>query len=238
MRIISYNIHHGTDLDGKLDLERIAKLIHESKATIIGLQEVDKYYGERSDFKDQAKELAKLLNFHYCYGVNLNLEPTENNINNRQYGIATLSKYPIINAEHIFLNSYGKEQRGVLSATIEKSGMQMNIYNTHLGIDVPSRSSQINELIHITAKFQGPKVLLGDFNTEPCSKEIQLLLNNTVFIDSFKNVENANTFPSNDPHQRIDYIFTSSNIKNANQRVIHSSASDHLPIITECCLIL
>lgn len=233
MHIMSYNIQHGTDLDGQLDLERIAKVITASQGTIIGLQEVDKFYSERSDFKNQAKELATLLNFHYCYGANLNLEPTNGRTENRQYGIAILSKYPIVKSEHILLSSYGKEQRGVLGATIDKDGVQINIYNTHLGLDVPSRITQINELIDITAKFQGPKVLLGDLNTDPQSEEIQSLLKLTDFVDSFKNIRNANTFPSNEPNQRIDYIFTNTDIEILNQIVIHSDASDHLPIMIE-----
>lgn len=233
MHIMSYNIQHGTGLDGKLDLERIAKVITASKGTIIGLQEVDKFYSERSDFKDQAKELAKLLNFHYCYGANLNLQSTNDQAKNRQYGVAILSKYPIIKSEHLLLSSYGKEQRGVLSATIDKNGVQMNIYNTHLGLDVPSRTTQIDELIDITTRFQGPKVLLGDFNTDPQSKEIQSFLKLTDFVDSFKNISKANTFPSNDPNQRIDYIFTNTDIELLNQKVINSNASDHLPIMIE-----
>ena len=238
MNIISYNIHHGVGLDGKLSLKRIANLITESSGTIIGIQEVDKFYSDRSNFEDQAKELATLLNFHYCYEANISLEPTDGNTKDRQYGIAILSKYPIIKSEHILLSSYGKEQRGVLSATIDINGVYITVYNTHLGLDVPSRITQVNELIDITARFQGPKVLLGDFNTEPGSEEIQLLLNNTDFVDSFKNIKNANTFPSIDPNKRIDYIFTSAHIRNANQKVIHSSASDHLPIITKLTITL
>ena len=41
LKILSYNIHHGEGVDKKLDLERIAKLISESDADIVALQEVD-----------------------------------------------------------------------------------------------------------------------------------------------------------------------------------------------------
>jgi hypothetical protein len=33
LRVMTYNIHHGEGVDGKLDLERIAKLITETKLT-------------------------------------------------------------------------------------------------------------------------------------------------------------------------------------------------------------
>ena len=43
------------------DLERIAKVIEDSGAEIIGLQEVDNHWAERSNFEDQAKWLADRL---------------------------------------------------------------------------------------------------------------------------------------------------------------------------------
>ena len=56
---MSYNIHHGEGIDGKLDLERIAKLIVDVKADIVGLQEVDRGC-ERTQKRDLPAELGKL----------------------------------------------------------------------------------------------------------------------------------------------------------------------------------
>ena len=41
-RVMTYNIHHGEGLDGKVDLLRIAELIKREGADIVALQEVDK----------------------------------------------------------------------------------------------------------------------------------------------------------------------------------------------------
>ncbi|PTX59986.1 hypothetical protein C8P63_110131 [Melghirimyces profundicolus] len=41
VRVMTYNIHAGIGSDGKYDLSRIAKVIEESNADVIGLQEVD-----------------------------------------------------------------------------------------------------------------------------------------------------------------------------------------------------
>ena len=49
IRVMSYNIHHGEGIDGKLDLKRIGDIIKNSNADIIGLQEVDKNFGSRSN---------------------------------------------------------------------------------------------------------------------------------------------------------------------------------------------
>ncbi|WP_233881276.1 endonuclease/exonuclease/phosphatase family protein [Virgibacillus halodenitrificans] len=235
VNVMSYNIHHGVGLDGKLDLNRIAEVIEDAEADIIGIQEVDRYYGARSDFQDQAKELAKILGYHYVYGANLNLAPAEGREENRQYGTGILSKYPIIDSENILLNSFGNEQRGLLRAKINVRGVHVNFYNTHLGLTVNERVAQVEEINNVKNIFPGPSVLVGDLNAEPNSEEFQLLLNNGNFVDTFadEDEEDANTFPVIDPIKRIDYILTSPHIEYSDQEVIDTQASDHLPLVTE-----
>ncbi|WP_087972244.1 endonuclease/exonuclease/phosphatase family protein [Oceanobacillus rekensis] len=233
VKVMSYNIYHGVGQDGKLDLPRIAKVIQDADADIIGLQEVDRFYGDRSDFQDQTRELAKLLGYHYVYGANLNLEPAEGQEENRQYGTGILSKYPIIDSENIYLSSFGNEQRGLLRTKINVRGVQMNFFNTHLGLNAPERNKQVEEIIEVKSSFEDPSVLVGDLNAEPNSEEFQLLLNKGNFVDTFSEVENSNTFPVVDPMKRIDYILTSPDIKFTNPEVIYTEASDHLPLVTE-----
>lgn len=233
VNVMSYNIYHGVGLDGELDLERIAKVIQDADADIIGIQEVDRFYGDRSDFQDQTKELAKLLGYDYVYGANLNLDPAEGQEENRQYGTGILSKYPIIDSENIFLSSFGNEQRGLLRTTINVRGVHVNFYNTHLGLNASERTAQVEEIIEEKSSFGGPSVLVGDLNAEPHSDEFQLLLNEGNFIDTFADVENSATFPVLESNKRIDYILTSPFIEFNNQDVIYTEASDHLPVVTE-----
>ena len=42
IRVLSYNIHHGAGVDGKLDLPRIAGVITAVKPDLVALQEVDR----------------------------------------------------------------------------------------------------------------------------------------------------------------------------------------------------
>jgi endonuclease/exonuclease/phosphatase (EEP) superfamily protein YafD len=48
LRVLTYNIHHGVGEDGVLDLERIARVIADSGADVIGLQEVDRHWSART----------------------------------------------------------------------------------------------------------------------------------------------------------------------------------------------
>ena len=57
LTVMTYNIRTGIGMDGVRDLERIAGVIRESAAVVVGLQEVDKGT-TRSDGVDQTKVLA------------------------------------------------------------------------------------------------------------------------------------------------------------------------------------
>ena len=40
-RVMTYNIHHAQGLDGKVDLDRVAKVITDANADAVALQELD-----------------------------------------------------------------------------------------------------------------------------------------------------------------------------------------------------
>src|SRR5690606_4915310 len=109
---------------------------------------------------------------------------------------------------------------------INVRGIHVNFYNTHLGLSVEERVSQVREIIGISSAFEGPNVLVGDLNAEPHSEEFQLLLNEGNFVDVFEGQDNANTFPVENPIKRIDYILTSPTVEASNQEVLYTEASD------------
>lgn len=235
IKIMSYNIHHAEGLDRVLDLERIAKVIEDSGAEIIGLQEVDNHWSERSNFEDQAKWLAERLDMHYTYAANLDNEPLNPREPRRQYGTAVLSKYPIIASTNYPLTKIGNtEQRGLLETVINVKGHHLKFYNTHLALTSAEREIQIKEIIEIASKTNGPKAIVGDLNAVPDSFEMQPLFSH--YKDAFADQNEAYTIPADQPNKRIDYIFTSNEIETANAEVISTTASDHLPIVAELTL--
>jgi len=74
--VLTYNIHHGEGVDGKLDLVRIAKVIQEVEPDIVALQEVDQNAG-RSGQVDQAAELGRLTKMRSVFGGNIALQGGE-----------------------------------------------------------------------------------------------------------------------------------------------------------------
>src|SRR3954463_14774566 len=92
---MTFNIHHGKGLDKQINLTRIAEVIKNSSADIIGLNEVDKQFSKRSFHVDQISWLAKQLNFEQAFSPSLIIDH-KNSLNPKQYGNALLSRYPII----------------------------------------------------------------------------------------------------------------------------------------------
>src|SRR6267143_4106500 len=86
-RVMTYNIHHGEGLDGKVDLLRIADLIKHESADIVALQEVDKGV-ERTPRRDFPDELAALTGMTCVFSNNYSYQGGE-------YGNAVLTRFPV-----------------------------------------------------------------------------------------------------------------------------------------------
>ena len=125
VRVLSYNIHHAEGMDGRLDLERIANVIQESKPDIVALQEVDRNT-ERTGNLDQAAQIAERTNMNFAFGANIELQ-------GGQYGNAVLSRWPIVKHENRSLPRMNHgEQRGAIDALIESPHGMIRILATHL----------------------------------------------------------------------------------------------------------
>lgn len=237
LRTLSYNIHHGVGMDNILDLDRIADVIAKADPDIVGLQEVDKHYASRSNWEDQGKYLAEKLDMHYAYGANLNYAPVSQSpeMARRQYGTAILSKYPIEAYENVHLDSLGKEQRGLLQATIRVDGVQVHFYTTHLGLTPEERTVQVKQVLQLVSQRKGPSIIVGDFNAWSLSKAMKPIL--SEYWDAFAKKSFANTSNSKFPYQRIDYILAKADrVQFSSQKVLRTKASDHLPIVANITL--
>lgn len=248
VKVMSFNIAHGLGIDGIVDLKRTAVVIEDSCAGIIGLQEVDRYFSERSSFIDQVEWLSERLGMYAAFGANLNQQAEETERPNRQYGNAILSKYPIKYTENHWLTQVKEEfgndeQRGVLEAVIEIEGTHISFYNAHLSLKEEELEVSIRELLAITQKSHFPCIIAGDFNAPPSHAHMRKM--NRHFSDSFLKMKrgDAYTYPSPyfeettreqfKPSTRIDYIFTDEELAVVQTAAIETHVSDHLPITAD-----
>ena len=76
-RVMTFNIHHGEGLDGKVDLPRIAALIQNERADLVALQEVDKGV-QRTARHDLPAELATLTGMTCLFSNNFHIHLLDN----------------------------------------------------------------------------------------------------------------------------------------------------------------
>jgi len=133
IRVLTYNIHHGRGVDGRYDLERIAKTIAAEAPDIIALQEIERYR-VRSGRDDQPRLLAQMLGMHYCfYPVR---DHKHSDLDERAgYGNAILTKFKIRSHTHFDLTvTASREPRGCLHALLETDLGPVHVFCVHLGL--------------------------------------------------------------------------------------------------------
>jgi endonuclease/exonuclease/phosphatase family metal-dependent hydrolase len=226
LRVMTYNIHHAEGVDGKIDLERIARLITDSNVDLVALQEVDRNT-RRTGGRDMPRELAKLTGMRVTFGANIPLEGGE-------YGNAILSRHPFdVVANHQLPKIVPGEQRGMLEVIIHAPGGPFRFCATHLDHRRPEEDRLAS--VEYIAKALADKtrvVLAGDFNARPDSETYRRL--GVTFVDAWTQAGQGDgfTIPSESPRARIDYVwlrgFTATRVE-----VLPSNASDHLPLIVD-----
>lgn len=230
LQVMCYNIHHAEGLDGKVDVERIARLITDHRADVVALQEVDRGV-ERTQRRDLPAELAKLTGLTVRFDRNIPHQGGD-------YGTAVLTRFPLKSARHTQLPMVGAgEQRGVQQLVLDVHGREVLVLNTHLDHrrEPAEREAGVAAIRRIVdAAGAMPVIVCGDFNATP--ESVALTRMREILTDSWAAVGQGPgyTIPVRNPNRRIDYIWVSAaTIEPVRMRVLRSEASDHLPILAE-----
>ncbi|MFB4169656.1 endonuclease/exonuclease/phosphatase family protein [Virgibacillus sp. JSM 102003] len=245
LNVMTFNIHAGIGSNGLYDIDHTAETIRSSGADVIGLQEVDVNWGYRSNFQDQVEYLAEKLDMHAFFAPIYNQDPLNEGEPRRKYGLAVLSKYPIIDSENHEITRLSTQDAvpepslapGFPGVTLNVKGINVSFYVTHLDYrgDPYIREMQVDDMLNIISE-QKNTFLVGDMNATPDALELQPLFNR--FNDAWTEAGSGSgdTYPETSPEKRIDYIFTSQDLSPTNTQVIDTEASDHLPVMTEVVL--
>ena len=240
LRVVTYNIRAGNG-----DLQRTAETIRGFAPDIAGLQEVDVNWSERSAFEDQARTLGKSLGMQVRFAPIYILPGADSSKPARQYGVALLSRHPIMawrNHTMTRLSTIARDPvpapaPGLLEATIDVNGTPVRVFNTHLDYraDPRVREQQVKELLTYMGDPAGPTLVLGDLNAAPDAPELQPLLQR--LRDSRESKAEAGfTYPADKPVKRIDYVLTSRHFRVRSASVPVTEASDHRPVLVDLLL--
>ncbi len=244
VRLVTFNTHHGVGQDARHDLPRLAKLLHSVDADVICLQEVDRYFGDRSEDVDQSLLLSRALDMQLPWGPAID-EPRADGVQ-RQYGNALLSRLPILVSDVHRLPGSG-EPRSALRTMLELDGSTLWVTATHLTTTSPQeRADQVAALAALHTERMEGGVRVGDFNTGPDAPELGALRER--FTDAwdlapvrddqagwrFWRNDDGDTFPASSPRKRIDQVWVSGGVSVAAARVLDAEgASDHLPLMVD-----
>ncbi|MFC8366791.1 MULTISPECIES: endonuclease/exonuclease/phosphatase family protein [unclassified Streptomyces] len=239
LRVATYNIHAGAGQDQVFDLDRTAAALRDLRADVIGLQEVDVHWGARSDFADEARALAEKLDMRVFFAPIYDLDPADRDGERRQFGVAVLSRHPVLAAENHEITRLSTQTPdpvpapapGFAEVVVDVRGAHVHVYTTHLDYraDPSVREAQVADMLGVLAADRGPKVLVGDFNAEATAPELAPLWER--LRDAAPDA--GGTYPATDPVKRIDLITVSPGIRVTGARTVATEASDHRPVVTD-----
>ncbi|SPF32406.1 Endonuclease/exonuclease/phosphatase [Syntrophobacter sp. SbD1] len=218
--VASYNIHKYVGIDGIFDPERVARVIKELKAEIIGLQEIDSLFYNEENRADLISEKS---------GLEMVLGPTKRN-RRGHFGNALLTSCPVKEVRRIDLSVFGRQPRGALDVDLLVKGETIRVIVAHLGLGLRERRKQIRRLLDIFCSERDKmEIMLGDFNEwVPLGNPLCRVHN------FFGKPPTLRTFPSFMPFLPLDRIwvrpFESLVCVSTHKSRLSRVASDHLPV--------
>lgn len=223
IRVASYNVHRCVGWDGRHDPDRVAAVIRELDADLIGLQEVDSRYHIENGV-DQADALAQATGLHAISGPTMTREDA-------CYGNVLLTRWRPLTVEQIDLSVDGRERRGAIDAALDVSGVRVRVVVTHFGLGPQERRKQTSVLLDILGEAREPlTILCGDFNEWvprwPTVRRLDARLGR---------LPSTRTFPSRRPLLGLDRIWVQPMLLagevRAHDTPLSRVASDHLPVV-------
>jgi endonuclease/exonuclease/phosphatase family metal-dependent hydrolase len=242
LRIATYNVHGCVGMDANRSESRIAAVIAESGADIVGLQELD-LGRRRSAGVDQAGLIAGELGWHRYFHPAISRE-------DEHYGDAILSRFPLTLRQARALPApaprWCPETRSALWVEVHAECGDVHVINTHLGLGRSERLLQAHllageEWIGSVPPAQ-PLTVLGDLNSLPRSRPWYVIGAHLHEVRSlFPRVGRGATYPTRLPILALDHLFINERFKVREVKVCRTPlariASDHFPLLAELELV-
>jgi len=229
LRVVTWNIHHGRGLDGRVDVARIAAELRALAPDLVLLQEVDVGV-RRSGGVDLAGALAAELAMHAAFEQNISFQ-------GGSYGNAVLSRWPVLEQHNLHYRMLrAGEQRGLLTVAVAAPSGPLAIGCTHIdaGADDAERMQNAPELLAVVEQ-RSLIAVGGDFNDLPGSRVHSALCSDLVDCWSEAGGGAGPSYPAASPQKRIDWLLRAPSCgwRAVAARVVPTRASDHCPVVFE-----
>lgn len=234
LRVMDWNIHHGTDTGNQDNLARVADWIVQLNADVASLNEVEKQNGYTNN-ADQPAVLKSLLEertrttWYTCFAQRDGAARGQGNL--------VLSRIRIDACDTHLLSA----SRSVAKARLTVNGSAVSVFSTHLDDGSAStRATQVTQLTAWAAQAPEGRIIAGDFNASTGATELQPM--HAGYDDAWAAAVSAGTAVAyagntagNTRNGRIDYIWrsrTASTLALQSAQVYDSgSISDHRPLL-------
>ena len=226
-RVMTFNIHSAFDRAGRLDPEAIAQAIEAQQPDVVALQEVS-----RGWLIDGSVDLVAWLSRRLA--MPMVFAGTADPV----WGNALLSRSGFLESGSATLPVEGTRlPRGFIWARVDVGQDEpLLIIGTHLHHIAEEPGPRLAQ-IPVLLAFWGSAsrtVLTGDLNSEPDWPEMELM-REAGLVDAWVMAGEGPglTWPSDDPFQRIDWIWLSPDLQALHAEVVDSTASDHRAVLAE-----
>ncbi|WP_227134452.1 endonuclease/exonuclease/phosphatase family protein [Halorubellus salinus] len=229
--VLTLNVHQWiAGRSAAANYQDVRALLAEHDPAVVGLQETE---GGRytTGSANPVRWLADELDYHYDYGV-----PTRRG----GYGVAVLSKYPILQTKVVSLPVHQSPPRWALLATLDAPDGELQTVVTHFQTDVPADDEQLGEAQTVLGELftdgHERAVVLGDFNVQPnqdpAYDQLKRDLTDAWTAAGHPETGDGGTWPAHDPRQRIDYVWLEGDWTVSHcSRVGDATVSDHLGVL-------
>jgi endonuclease/exonuclease/phosphatase family metal-dependent hydrolase len=233
LRVMQWNIHKTKGADGLCYPERTADAIVAQNVHVVSMNEVNFFSGSCAWNFDMSEKLHSLIQQKSgvtWYRQIVNAGGVVNVI---------LSRYQPVSASSTPLSF----NRGVAQMTIVVNGRNVNLFSTHVEYENASwRPIQIGEALKWISGFAEPRIIMGDFNTNPGTSDYNLIA--VPYQDSWVAAQSAGTATAYNGtgathgNSRFDYVFYSRvaalSLRSVNvpdTRLNGAIVSDHDPVV-------
>jgi endonuclease/exonuclease/phosphatase family metal-dependent hydrolase len=247
VRVMTFNIQHGIDANGRYNLQRAISAIALAQPDIVGLQEVTRNHPSYG-CEDQPERIASGLRTatgqswtvtyqQEWFTADTSCQASGHGTGPETEGLVLLTRSVMSGPTFASLT----DSRIGLQVTMP-AAYSLPIVVTHLtagGAEAGTRTQQIGRLTGWAQGFGEPRIVMGDFNVGPQGPELQPFFTSyhdawTDALQAGKAIGAGNTKGA----LRVDYIFyvpggalTLESVQVVDTAVGGVQASDHQPVV-------
>jgi endonuclease/exonuclease/phosphatase family metal-dependent hydrolase len=224
VRVMTWNIYFGRALDGTFDTWGQARVMADSGADVILLQEAQTWDEDMPRaFADKLRQLT---------GQSWSPVWSPNNLGGGgSQGTLILSRLPIVSSSTAIF-----EGASMAHAQIDVGGVRVHFFDVHLEYyDTSKRTRQLYAMMDWARGYGGPRIVGGDFNSWWGEWWIRHM--ETEYSDTWQDVTGSDEYGYTIGNVRFDYLFRAFD---QNWRltptacwVISTDRSDHRPVVAD-----